>query len=82
MKEDVCRGCGAQIAWIRSARGRMIPCDARPVRYREDPGGSGVVVTEDGRVVRCALEFEGLPTGMARTPHLATCKGPAGRTGP
>lgn len=73
MRTGTCKGCGAQIVWIKSAWGKMIPCDAKLLRYRENPEGREAVVTEDGNCVRCDLEFEGLSTGMARKSHFATC---------
>jgi len=38
---SVCNGCGAEIVWIKSPRGRPIPCDPAEL----------TVVTEAGHVV-------------------------------
>lgn len=51
-----CRACGAAVAWVRTARGRWMPVDARPYYVvRELPEWSGeqraAVVTDDGDVV-------------------------------
>lgn len=70
---DTCKSCGAPIVWIRTPAGKSMPCDAALVRYRYDPAGKCSVVTDIGTVVRCNLDFEGIPTGMARVPHWATC---------
>lgn len=58
MNTSTCRGCGAPIVFVKSALGKYIPCDAQLVRYRANPAGK---------------DFEGLPTGMARITHFATC---------
>lgn len=47
--------------------------DAGLVRYKANPEGKQFVVTDWGEVVRCDLTFDGLPTGMARISHFATC---------
>ena len=73
MNTSTCRGCGAPIVFLKSAMGRYIPCDAQLVRYRENPNGKDMVVVDGKGVVRCDLDFEGLPTGMARISHFATC---------
>ncbi len=36
-----CKGCDAELVWIRSASGKPIPCDPKEL----------AIVTEDGRVV-------------------------------
>lgn len=68
-----CKSCGATIYWIKSPRGKWIPCDEKLVRYKEDRAGKDMVVSHDGEVIRCRLQFDGLPTGMARIAHWATC---------
>lgn len=72
-RETTCRGCGAPIVFVKSRLGKYIPCDAQLVRYRANPNGADTVVVEGEGAVRCDLEFEGLPTGMARISHFATC---------
>ena len=67
-----CRGCGASIVWLQTANGKMIPCDPRPVGYRERAGAKGKVVTRDGLVVSCDFTNEPeQPTGYI--PHFAAC---------
>lgn len=73
MNTTTCRGCGAPIVFLKSAAGKYIPCDAQLVRYRANPDGKDMVVVDGEGVVRCDLEFDGLPTGMARISHFATC---------
>ena len=73
MNTSTCRGCGAPIVFVKSDAGKYIPCDAQLVRYRENPNGKDMVVVDGKGVVRCDLDFEGLPTGMARISHFATC---------
>jgi len=68
-----CKSCGAPLVWIETPAGKWIPCDEGLVRYKQDDAGRKAVVTQDGEIVKCEMEFEGLPTGMARLPHWATC---------
>lgn len=70
---NVCSACGAPIIFLRTPKGKWMPADQGLVKYRENPEGKKFVVDDRGRLIRCDLEFEGLPTGMARIPHWATC---------
>ena len=71
-----CKSCGAEIVWIKTKLGRSMPCDEKLLPYREDPNGGDFVITDRGETIRCTLQFEGLPTGLARKSHWATCKYP------
>ena len=69
-----CKGCGAEIIWIMSPAGKMIPCDPEPVIYWQKPKAKGKVVTKNGMVISC--DFEGdmaKSTGIGYVPHWATC---------
>lgn len=68
-----CKKCGAPIVWLRTPRGKMMPADAALRACRENPQGKNYVVNELGEVIKCDLQFDGEPTGMARLPHWATC---------
>ena len=69
-----CRGCGAEIIWIKTPGGKSIPCDAEPVSYWERAKAKGKVVTPNGMVLSC--DFEGDPqkaTGIGYVAHWSTC---------
>ena len=69
-----CRGCGAQIAWVRMASGKNMPCDAAVKRYWPDPAGPEKIVTQFGDVVNC--RFTGSDddaTDVGYISHFATC---------
>ena len=68
-----CTACGAPIIFLRTPKGKYMPADQGLVKYRQNPNGKKFVVDNLGHLIRCDLEFEGLPTGMARIPHWATC---------
>lgn len=69
-----CKACGASIVWIMSsANAKWIPCDEGLIRYKQDDAGQDVLISDTGEYIKCQLEFDGLPTGMARMPHWATC---------
>ena len=69
----VCKACGAEIVWLRSPKGKWIPCNEGLVEYKADEDGEDSVINQDGEVIRCTFEFECKPTGLARIPHWATC---------
>ncbi len=69
-----CRGCGAEIVWIRTLGRKSIPCDPELVTYWERKNAKGKVVTPNGEVISCV--FSGDPnkaTGVGFTTHFATC---------
>lgn len=75
VSKSVCRGCGAEIVWLKTAAGKRIPCDLHPVPYWERPGAAGkVVLPRSGKVVSCA--FSGPRhelSGFGYVSHFSTC---------
>lgn len=47
-----CRSCGAEIIWIKTARGKAMPCDAEPVVYWQQKSGSKTIVLNNGEVIK------------------------------
>ena len=39
MRTAVCKACGRPIVWIRTIKGKAMPCDAEPIPYMETPKG-------------------------------------------
>lgn len=69
-----CKGCGAEILWIKTAGGKSIPCDPALVRYKEAPGAKGKIVTAGGTVVSAELNVPAdEATGIGHISHWATC---------
>ncbi len=70
-----CRGCGAEIVWIKTEKGKSMPCDPLLVPFWERPGAVGkVLLPRSGRVISC--DFEGpreLMTGFGYVSHFRTC---------
>ena len=68
----ICKGCGAEILWIRTKTGKTMPVDEKPVPYYE--GGSAKIVLEDGSVVKGSLDGpEESFKGFGYISHFATC---------
>jgi hypothetical protein len=70
-----CRGCGAEISWVRTRGGKMIPVNPRPV-YIVDGTGRDIVVTQDGSVANGIISPDGkVPPGKRAgwITHFATC---------
>lgn len=69
-----CRYCGKQILWIRTAKGKQMPCDPRFIDYWEDDEGSARIVKDNGSVIRCSLTDKGRPAdGIGYISHFSTC---------
>lgn len=74
MNKSKCKGCGKPIIWIKTARGKSMPCDDELVMYWAKQKAAGKVVTPNGEVISC--EFEGdisEVTGLGYISHYATC---------
>lgn len=69
-----CKGCGAEIIWIMSPSGKVIPCDPIPVPYWQQTKAKGKIVTRNGEVISCYLYGDPeTVTGEGYVPHWATC---------
>lgn len=70
-----CRKCGAPIVFVRTPKGKWMPCDEGLVEYHagNTPDFDDVVVNDKGEVIRCTFDFQCNPDGLARIPHWATC---------
>lgn len=74
--DTFCKYCGKPIIFIYTANGKLMPCDATPVRYWPASGPDmGVVVYQrNGTYVRAMLD--GHPAACAGSgyrPHWASC---------
>lgn len=69
-RTDVCRGCGRQIAFIKTVKGKTMPVDPEGIRFIPG-GGPETFVTADGRVERGQRRTNGTAFGF--TSHFATC---------
>lgn len=71
----VCKGCGQQIIWMRTASGKIMPVDPTLVDYVEVEGGKKRVVTPDGLVVAAETDNvkNGEGDGVGYISHFATC---------
>lgn len=65
-----CRGCGAEIEWLRMKSGKVMPVDPEPVFVAE--GGNQVFITDEGETITGSATEEN--TGeVGFIPHWATC---------
>lgn len=64
-----CKGCGAEILWIKMKSGKAMPVDPEPCRFSKWEENPDTFITKDGETVK------GIP-GVICTgyiPHWATC---------
>jgi len=70
-----CKRCEADIIWIKTAKGKSMPCDAKVTYYiQKAKGGKQRIVTPNGEVLSC--EYTDDPnsaTGTGYVPHWYTC---------
>lgn len=48
-RRSVCRGCGAEIVWVKTTAGKSMPCNPGAVPFWARPGAPGKVVTLLGK---------------------------------
>ena len=69
-----CRSCGKEIIFVKSQRGKSMPCDAEEIFYRIASGSRNKVVTKDGQVLSAEVGVDpAWADGIGYTPHWATC---------
>ena len=69
-----CKGCGAEITWVKMAGGKAMPCDPGLVTYRQRTLGRLKIVTPNGEVVSGDTETDPeQATGIGYISHFATC---------
>lgn len=74
MAKSYCRGCGAEIIWVKTTAGKSMPCDPCLIPFRAVAGGKERAVTMDGKVISCELRpMRGGVTDFGYVPHFATC---------
>jgi len=70
-----CRSCGAEILWITTKAGKLMPCNPIGVKYWAQPKAKGKIITRNGEVLSCVFEGEEQKaTGIGYIPHFNTCK--------
>lgn len=73
---SACRVCGAPLKWIRTRKGKNMPCNAQPMPFWASDAGKTSVMTEAGDMVRCNLQGEpGKESGAGYRPHFQDCTG-------
>lgn len=71
---SICKSCGAEIRWIETKTGKMMPVNPYPHIYKRNTKGPCVLVTAAGEVVRCEPVEDGAQAdGVGYVSHFATC---------
>lgn len=77
MSRGRCRGCGAEIEWIKTEAGKNMPCNPRMIPYWERPKAAGkVIIRRDGVGIVVSCDFDGprdKVTGFGYVSHFSTC---------
>jgi hypothetical protein len=79
MRVVKCKSCGASIVWIKTQKGKNMPCDADAVEYQENYKSKATIVTEDGCVLKASIitpsggGLAPIIDGKGYIPHWATC---------
>ena len=48
-----CKSCGAAIIWIKTAGGKLMPCNPQKISYRNDWSEGGLtLITPDGKIAK------------------------------
>lgn len=68
---STCRGCGQQIDWIKTDKGKNMPLDPEYINYDEAEPYT-VLVTDSGHVVT-VTPHQRQPNVKGRISHFATC---------
>ncbi|MBQ3322354.1 MAG: hypothetical protein IJH05_05885 [Firmicutes bacterium] len=70
----VCKSCGADILWIRTRSGKLMPVNRKRCFFMKSKSGNETFVTEGGDVLRGTRTAQKtLPAMVGYTSHFATC---------
>lgn len=67
---SICKGCGREIRWIRTAAGKAMPVDPKGVHFTPG-GGPDTFVMASGKIERGTKGRSG--THIGYLPHWASC---------
>lgn len=70
----ICRTCGEKILWIKTRRGKNMPCDPQLLNYKRSKGGSQRIVTPEGDVVTGEIVPPEMAEGVGFLSHFASCE--------
>ena len=77
MRLSKCRSCGASIVWIKTPRGKSMPCDSTPAYYNTRTGNKDRIVTPNGVVIPCEIVTNpNNADGVGYVPHWGICDNP------
>ena len=68
-----CKSCSAEIVFIKTIKGKSMPCEAEPVRFNYKLGAKDRVVTGNGEILPAEIRHDGSEIGYI--PHWANCPG-------
>ena len=67
-----CKSCGAEIIWIKTASGKMMPCNPQKIFYKNTfPRGNMTLITPEGKFVTGTIDPSSDTYGYES--HFATC---------
>ena len=67
-----CKSCGAEIIWIKTASGKMMPCNPQKISYKNTfPRGNMTLITPEGKFVTGTIDLSSATYGYES--HFATC---------
>lgn len=67
-----CKSCGAEIIWIKTASGKMMPCNPQKISYKNTfPRGNMTLITPEGKIVTGTIDLSSDTYGYES--HFATC---------
>ena len=71
---QTCRACGRRIIFIKTLKGKTMPCDAEPVKFVPDVAGNNKYVLADGLLINGVIPMPGdTDVHEGYVSHFATC---------
>ena len=72
-----CKSCRATIGWIKTASGKLMPCNVEPVFYKTTGEGNDKVITLEGVLISCDVVTDPKEAdSLGYVPHWGTCNAP------
>lgn len=74
MQPKTCEYCGCGLTFLRTKKGKWMPCERKMHYYRDDPHGRDTLILGTGEVIRCTIDDDTKDfDGAGFKPHWGSC---------
>lgn len=74
MARKTCEYCGCDLIFMKTERGKWMPCETKMHYYIDDPNGKDTLILGNGQTIRCRIDNDTPDfNGSGFRPHWGNC---------